>query len=141
MPLPQVDRPGTIEQIVTALQAVLKFLAPFYAQRAWQKLPFFSDWQDVAATVEGARFTVDPLGRVEIEGAARTILGTANTIAVLPIALRPRKARTFSVGVFNGSRTNGTVDVGSDGTIRIVTPAVAANIEVYLDGIRFDTRV
>lgn len=165
MPFPPVDRPTpaenfgkvvsgqapngsgsgasatTVDKLVTAVKALIEFLTPFKDQPKWQRLPFNSDWNAVAATITFPQCTRDPLGRVELAGGAKTVLAASTTIGVLQIGWRPKYARTFSVGVYNGARTNGTVDVGPDGTVKLVSPALAANIEVYLDGIRFDTRV
>lgn len=141
--LPQVERPGTMEKVVTALRAVLAFLAPFETQAPWSPLPYFGGW--TRTTVSG--FTKpgvrkDPLGGVELRGWVLNAAGVGTTIAVLEQEYRPKERCGFACSAVQGGvRVTGHVDIGADGLVIWVSPAIAANTEVSLSGIRFDTRV
>jgi hypothetical protein len=149
-PLPDAPQPNrvddsktqrAIDALSTPLRAILQLLQPFVQPQPWRGLPLNDDWARTAALVAAPQYVKDPLGRVELSGSAKTVVAASTTIAVLPEGCRPQLARTFSVGIYDGGRTNGTVDIASDGRVILITPAIAANIEVYFDGIRFDTRV
>lgn len=129
-----------MEKVVTALQAVLEFLGKFESQLKWLPVPMFSDWGRGSTPNKLGQYTRDPLGRVELRGEVKTVAGTATTIGTLPVGFRPVVGCSFPITAYNGGVVNGRIDVQAGGRIVLITPAVAANIEVYLDGIRFDTR-
>ena len=137
---PHVGRPGTLEQITTALEAVIKFLAPFKDQRKWQDIKLFSDWVRGSTSGKPAQVTIDGLGRVELRGEARSGTGASTTVGHLPLGMRPPVNMTFPASAFNGARVFCSLDIQTNGRIVLIVPALAANVEVYLDGIRFDTR-
>lgn len=137
---PQIGRPGTLEQVITGLEAVIKFLAPFKDQRKWQNIVLFSDWTRGSTAGKPAQLTMDGLGRVELRGEAKSGAGTSTTIGHVPLGMRPPVGMTFAASAFNGARVFCSIDIQTNGRIVLITPALAANVEVYLDGIRFDTR-
>lgn len=140
--LPQVERPGTFEKIVTSLRAVLKFLAPFEEQVVWSALPYFGAWVRTT-TAERMRpgVRLDPLGTVSLRGWVLNASGVGSTIAVLEQQHRPAERCSFVVAAVQGAvRVEAQVDVRADGTVLLVSPALAANTEVSLSGIIFDTR-
>lgn len=140
--LPQVERPGSIEKIVTSLRAVLYFLGPFESQVPWTDLPYFSPW--IRSTVAGLTrpgVRLDPLGGVELRGWVLNVVGTGTTVAVLEQPHRPKERCAFVCSAVQGGvRVVAHVDVAANGRVILVSPAIAANTELSLSGIRFDTR-
>lgn len=133
--LPQVERPGTLEKLVTAMQAVLKLLRPFDEQVAWKAVTFGSTWSDAASAATSffpAAYRVDPLGRVWFRGEVARAAGALNDIVVLPLGLRP--ARDIALSALG----TGSVIVRSTGSIEYVGAAGAASVS--LGGISYDTR-
>lgn len=114
--LPQVERPGTLEKVITALQAVLKFLAPFETQEDWKRLTYYSDWMDYAPLPQKGVFRKDPLGtvwvRAEVSGVGPHPSG--DCIAVLPVGYRP----PVNIRLIVADDTNyGSIEVTSSGRI------------------------
>lgn len=140
--LPQVDRPGTLEKVITSLQAVLKLLRPFDEPNTWQNMKLQGDWAHASAP-SGAdahvpQYVVDPLGRVELRGWTITPSAASQVICQLPPGARPSRV----VGAA-ASSTAGTflfLNVHSSGLV-VVVPLLAPGDAVCLDGVRFDTRV
>lgn len=135
---PTVQR--ALDALAGALRAVLQVLQPIAQPQPFRPLPLNGDWARLSATITSPSY-VRNRTCVELAGAVKTAAGGSAVIAVLPADCRPQLSRTFTVGIYNAGRTTGTVDVLSDGRVSLVSPAVAANVEVYLDGVRFDTRV
>ena len=130
--LPQVDRPGTIEKLVTAVQAVLKFLRPFDQPDPWHLVSTYqSTWIDATPV----KFRVDPLGRVFLRGAAARSGGALTPVFVLPVAYRPLTTRSFHCSITGG--TSALVQVQADGVV--VYGGGAGAVTVALDSISFDT--
>jgi hypothetical protein len=115
--LPQINRPGTLEQVITALEAVLKLLSPFETQPKWERLPTFGDWIQSAFNDCKPSMLIDPLGRVELRGWLATASGAGTTIAVLPIRYRPAHRLAFCVSAVQGARVAGHVDISTDGRV------------------------
>lgn len=91
--LPQVERPGTLEKIVTALQAVLKFLGPYETPETWQKPTLLNNWilEPALGLWEDPMpvgYKKDPFGRVWLRGfVSGGIAGSA--VFQLPANYRP----------------------------------------------------
>ena len=132
--LPQVDRPGSMDKVVTSLQAILRFLESFAAPRDWTPIVLQGDWLRYDAAHATAQFVVDPLGRVELTGTVASAGGLSATIGQLPPDARPITTKEFTCALIGGGATVVSVDVTGLVTI---APAVVA---VSLDSIRFDTR-
>lgn len=141
--LPQVERPGTIEKIVTSLRAVLAFLAPFETQVGWLSLPYYGPWKrtTTASNFIAPGVRKGPLGTVELRGWVINTTAAGITIAVLEEPYRPDRRVSFVCSAVQaGVRVVAHIDVLPDGQVALVSPAIAANTEVSLSGIRFDTR-
>lgn len=137
--LPQVERPGSMEKVVTALQALIKLLTPFETQSKWEPLPLQGDWIRYIKTRATAKFLVDPLGRVELTGGIYSDALPTFVIGQLPPQACPTTDKRFSCAVLTAGTTC-VVDVFSSGVVQLST-ALAAKSAISLDGIRFDTRV
>lgn len=133
--LPQVERPGSLEKLITAVQAVLKFLRPFDEQNAWRPVTFGSTWDNAAAaatTFFPAAFRMDPLGRVWFRGEVARAAGAAVAIVILPTGMRPSRDITLS------APGTGSIIVRSSGSIEYVGAAGAASVS--LGAVSYDTR-
>jgi hypothetical protein len=138
-----------MEQVVTALQALLKYIETFFTPRVWAKLKLQTDWGayvvNFAANVLvfDAAYVVDPLGRVELRGWVQATLGSNAVITQLPPEARPKLLASFPAVCFTGLLTTvlAHVAVGPDGLVVVYAPALGAGDAISLDGIRFDTRV
>lgn len=133
MALPQVDRPGTLEKVITSLQAVLKLLAPFDEPEAAQGVIYQTTWTDS----EPVKFKKDPLGRVYLSGSAARSGGALGNVFVLPANYRPLKTRQFHCPITGG--TSALVQVLASGLV--LYSGAAGAVTVSLDPISFDTRV
>jgi hypothetical protein len=136
--LPQVDRPGSLEKIVTSLQAILKFLDPFETPRQWQPMPLYSDWVRYDTVFGPPQFKLDPLGYVDLRGAIYSDSGTQPLITTLPIWARPPYKMRISCMEVTGA-THFSANIYANGVVELVLNAGAKH-GITLDGIRFDTR-
>lgn len=132
--LPQVDRPGTLEKVITSLQAVLKLLRPFEDPEPWQPAAFTTGWENYGAGNVQSR--KDALGQIYLRGACVRTSGALTQMFVLPISHRPRVPLSI-VGI--SSNLVCRLDVGTDGTVAIGAGGAPASW-VSLAGITFDTR-
>ena len=92
--LPQVDRPGTLEKVITSLQAVLKLLRPFDDPDPWHRPTLNAGWVlDPATALFGdplqPGYKKDPLGRVHLRGWVTRTSGIDTVIFTLPAGYRP----------------------------------------------------
>lgn len=131
-----------LDAFLTPLKAVIKFLQPFAQPEEWKTLPYNGDWRRLSATYQEPGYLKNPLGRVELRGWAATLSGASATIAVLPIGYRPSVQCSVSTYYLAGAVTPtlARIDIDTDGSVRFVPTAVAANDCVTLDGVSFDTR-
>lgn len=128
--LPQVERPGSLEKVITALKAVLKLLAPFDEPDKWHRAELLNGWVNNPATglysdSIPAAYTKDPLGRVHLRG------WLSNTAANNLVLRLPPQYRPTHVVYWNAD-----LIVLPDGSV--VHNSVALNC--YLNGVNFDTR-
>ena len=124
-----------LTSVVTTLEAVLRFLAPFVRPSGWKKPAWGAGWQDYTGaigTYQTAAYKKDPLNRVHLRGLVERASGAATTIMVLPIGHRPAKQKVF---VVFGSSGVGRVDVHSDGVVEYSSGGVTF---LSLEGISFD---
>ena len=131
--LPQVDRPGTLVKVITALQAVLKLLGPFESPERWQPLAFRSGWADFGAPVQQAAHRKTPLGRVYLRGHVRRTAGLTTQIANLPRSHWPAAGKLFAV---YSNLAFGAIYVDAGG---VVTFSAGTATDISLEGISFDT--
>lgn len=149
MLLPPVTRPSSLkddvltrhlDQVVTALKAVLAFLAPFAAPDPWHYVTFLNGWANygVAPDDRPAGYTKDALGRVQFRGVVANAATTILPIFVLPPAYRPSVDTWFIVAA-NGDV--GQIRVGVEGNVEM-RAGKSANpcSKVHLNGIFFDVR-
>jgi len=137
---PRVEDPSTqraLSAIFNSLREVVKYLQPFVQPSKWRALPSYDDWGRGSTNNKLAQYRIDPLKYVELRGEAKTVNAASTTIGVLPVGSRPYVNMTFPVTVFDVTIKPGRVDVQTSGNVVLVDPAVARDIEVYLDGIRF----
>lgn len=92
--LPQVERPGTLEKVITALQAVLKFLAPYETPDTWHSIEllngwYLEPWLGLYEDPMPAGYKKDPLGRVWLRGFLNGSAATSDKMLVLPAGYRP----------------------------------------------------
>lgn len=131
--LPQVERPGTLEKVITALQAVLRFLGPFENAAGWAVLVLTAPWQHVNSVglYQGdAKFSyrLDPLGRVWLRGGVENSTGAGVIVGTLPPECRPKHVVYFPAG--------GNFVVFPSG---VVSYEGALPGSIYMDGTSFDT--
>jgi hypothetical protein len=120
-----------------ALGEVIRFLQPYVQPRPWTALPTNSDWGRGSTSDKLAQYRDVAGNYVELRGETRTVAGTSTTMGVLPIGSRPPVVLSFPATVYNAGIVSGRIDIQTDGRVVLTEPAVTANIEVYLDGIRF----
>lgn len=97
---PQVKRPGSIQEIVTALQALLEFFGPYKTPEPWRKLTPLNGWGlDPAVGLYQdpmpLGYRKDPLGRVYLRGVASAAAPTSPVVATLIAGYRPTHAVYF----------------------------------------------
>lgn len=92
------------------------------------------DWVSVPVSTSPwggtAKYRVDELGRVELQGTLTTS-GGGGSIFTLPTGYRPAAAAQFPVAVANGAAS---VSVAANG---VVASTYSGTANLYLDGIRF----
>lgn len=135
----RVDQPviqRAVDAITRTLIAVVNFLQPFAQPQPWTGFPFLSDWSRGSTANKLAQYRKDPFGYLELRGEAKTVSGASTTITMLPEGFRPYVTMSVPVTVYNAGIVEGRIDIQPSGRVVLVDPAVAANIEVYFDGIR-----
>lgn len=149
MLLPPVTRPSGLkddvltrhlDQVVTALKAVLVFLAPFAAPDPWHLPELHVDWQHMAvAPYRPAGYTKDAMGRVHLRGqvAYTADVKDIGLIFVLPPGYRPTAYGWYVVSCDNEFAK---ISVDKEGRVEFVYSAALTANAVTLDGISFDVR-
>ena len=136
--LPQVGRPGTIEQIVTSLQAVLKLLAPYANPQPWQPVVFQNSFANYATTHLPCAYRKGADGVVRLRGlAARAAVALNTPIFTLPAGYRPNKEMNV---VITAAGRSAAVAVAVTGAVTVFAADAAAwNTDISFACISFDT--
>jgi hypothetical protein len=122
-----------MEQVVTALQALLKLLEEYASPAKWQPLAFRVGWENFGAPVQSAGSRKTPLGRVELRGHVKRTAGATVEIANLPRSQWPAAGKVFTV--YSNLAAGGIyIDAGG-----IVTFSFGTATDISLEGITFDT--
>lgn len=136
----RVEDPKTqraLDVLSASLRAIIQFLQPFVQPARWSALPPNSDWGRGSTANKLAQCRINALGDVELRGETKTVAATSTTLGVLPLGSRPFVGMSFPATVYKAGIVSGRIDIQTDGRVVLVEPTLAANIEVYLDGIRF----
>lgn len=124
--LPQIDRPGTLEKVITLLRAIRELVLPFDTPDPWHVAKLSPNWLNLSyAGNPQAGYMKDPLGRVHLRGVV-VLPGTFSAIFQLPPDYRPAHTIYFADGLI----------IQPDG---IVTDTGAFTVH-FLNGVNFDTR-
>lgn len=106
-------------------------------ETTWSVLPLAGDWVRALSTLQGPLVGIGPGKLVQLAGWVSTAGGASNVIATLPVGRRPAERLSCPSWCFVGTNQACRVDVLADGTVRLISPAVAAAAEVCLNGVRF----
>ena len=134
--LTQVERPGSLEKILSAVQSVLRFLAPFDMKAPWVDLALINPWYNATVFYTIAPFRasyrVNAMGRVEFRGTMSRNVGF-NVFMKLPLEIRPKRPVTFRPYMSNGSG----ITFAETGEV-FITGDLGGASTIALDGVTYD---
>ena len=121
-----------LEKVVTAIEALFKFLRPLAQPEPWKDITLATGWATYTTALDQTvpQYRKTPLGLVELRG---TVAGAGDPLTQLPEGYRPTKVHNFPVP---GNSAFAVVAVEEDGKVRLVTGL--GGTKLSLDSIRFE---